>query len=212
MNLQTHNGKKIPWIKFALIAVVLIVVVIFSGRAGIEKILDLKPGTLGGSTANRADDDSDDSPKFDVDTAWKKSGGKSGDSDSNGSDFQLVRAGQVMRSPEGLTYYMGGRETKIDHVLLHTKDNRSKPVHGVFTISKAEIFPLIDEAYRLIKAKSKKVLKTDPEPGSDRIAYDVEMGRKIGYKGGRNGRGQELTVLRLVLDKGIRVITAFPAR
>ena len=212
MNLQSRNGKpKIPWMKFALIAVVLIVVVVFSGRAGIEQLLDLKPGTLGGSTSSQADD-SDDSPKFDVDTAWKKSDDQS-DNKSGDSDFELVRDGQVMRSPEGLTYYLGGRESRIDHVLHHAKDDRSKPVHGVFTVDAKDIFPMIDEAYKLVKAKSRKVLKTKPESGTDKIAYDVEMDRKIGYKGGRTGsKDKHLTVLRLVLDKGIRVITAFPAR
>ena len=98
-------------------------------------------------------------------------------------------------------------------MLHHTKDDRSKPVHGVFTVDAKDIFPMIDEAYKLVKAKSRKVLKTKPESGTDKIAYDVEMDRKIGYKGGRTGsKDKHLTVLRLVLDKGIRVITAFPAR
>ena len=207
MNVQSKNGKpNIPWMKFALIGVVLIVVVIFSGRGGIEKLLDLKPGTLGGPTAERPNDESSDSPKFDVDTNWKKSSG-----DSENSDFELVRDGKVMRSPEGLTY----DQYRIDHVMLHAKDNLNKPVHGVFTGSENEIFAMIDEAYRQVKANSKQVVNTKPDSKKDRVAYDVRMGGKIGYKGGRSGRSDghpDLTVLRLVLENDTRVITAFPAR
>ena len=207
MNVQSKNGKpNIPWMKFALIGVVLIAVVIFSGREGIEKLLDLKPGTLGGSTANRHDDDSPDSPKFDVDTNWKNSSG-----DSGSSDFELVRDGKIMRSPEGLIY----DQYRIDHVMLHAKDNLSKPVHGVFIGSENEILAMIDEAYRQVKAKSEQVVNTKPDSKKDRVAYDVRMGHKIGYKGGRNGRSDsypDLTVLRLVLENETKVITAFPAR
>ena len=211
MNFTSKNGQKnIPWIKFGIIAAVLIGVAVFSGRAGIEKILNLKPGTLGGNrtATNSRDDDSSDSPKFDVDTNWKNSGGAGKTSDS---DFRLERDGYVLRSPEGLTYYVGDRgENRYQHVLDHAKDDRSKPVHGVFALGENEIFETIDEAYRLVKSGSRKVLNTKPD--RERVAYDIEMDRKIGRKGGRNGKGQTLTVLRLVLEKETRVITAFPAR
>ena len=62
----------------------------------------------------------------------------------------------------------------------------------------------------MVKSGSRKVLNTKPD--RERVAYDIEMDRKIGRKGGRNGKGQTLTVLRLVLEKETRVITAFPAR
>jgi len=208
-----------PWMKFALIGIVLIGVAVFSGRAGLEKILKLKPGTLGGSTAsNNRSDDSSDAPKFDVDLDWKNQSNNNANSTSgsDSSDFELIRDGYVMKSPEGLTYYIGDRgENRIDHVLLHTRDNTSKPVHGIFVGSKNEIFAMIDEAYKMVKSNSNNVLKTKPENGTDKVAYDVDMGRKIGYKGGRNGNrdgNPDLTILRLVLNKKIRVITAFPAR
>ena len=212
MNVQSKDGKpNIPWMKFALIGVVLIAVVIFSGREGIEKLLDLKPGTLGGQTAERSEEESSESPKFDVDTNWKNSSDDSGSSDSGSSDFEFVRDGRVMRSPEGLTY----DQYRIDHVMLHAKDNLNKLVHGVFTGSENEIFAMIDEAYRQVKANSKQVVNTKPDSKKDRVAYDVRMGGKIGYKGGRSGRSDghpDLTVLRLVLENDTRVITAFPAR
>ncbi len=226
MNVQSNNKQSsIPWMKIALIVGVVICVLVFSGRAGLEQLLGLDPGTLGGTVAQKDNEDKDD-PKFDnFDDDWKKDAADKTNSKSNASQNNsstqsnkpyLKRDGEVMRSPEGLTYYLGGRESRVDHVLRHAKDMPSRPVHGVFDGTEDEIFKLVDEAYALIKSNSNQVV--DEKRDSDirtRVAYDVDMKRRIGYLGGKSGKSKgnpAQKVLRLVIDKEIRVITAFPCK
>lgn len=149
------------------------------------------------------------------DTSSNNQGANKSDSNSMPEEpkFQLRKNGFVMESPAGLTYYVGNRgENRISHVMRHAEDNLSRPVHGVFSGTEEEIFALIDEAYQLSQAKSRWVEK---KVEGDRVVYSVDMRRPIGYKGGKNGKrdgNPELTVLRLVVEKGNRVITAFPYR
>jgi hypothetical protein len=220
MNVQDNSAAKIPWMKIGLIVGVIVLVGVFSGRAGIEKMLGLDPGTLGGTAV--AEKDQDDQPKFDLDSDWKKDNSNSGNSSSNSnaqsnSDFALKRDGFVMKSPEGLTYYVGDRgENRVDHVMRHAKDSPSRPSHGVFNGSKNDILQTIDEAYALIKSNSRQVVKTTKDREiKTRVAYEVDMKRKIGYKGGKSGQRDghpDLSTVKLILDKGNRVITAYPYR
>ena len=113
------------------------------------------------------------------------------------------------RSPAGLIYG-GGREHRIDHVLLHCKDNLSKPTHGIFVGSAVEVMQMVDEAYEIAKSGSGKV-DTNKESG-DKVTHTVSMGRVVGHTGGKKAQRQgrkELRKVKLVLA-GNNVITAFP--
>jgi len=138
----------------------------------------------------------------------------------NGSSHDSGNAGQEARnwlteigrgeykSPAGLIYGRG-KEHRIDHVLLHCKDDPSKPTHGVFVGSTVEVMEMIDEAYELAKSGSSK---SDSKKSGDKMTHTVSMGRVVGHTGGkkaqRSGR-KELKSIKLVLAKN-RVITAFP--
>lgn len=158
----------------------------------------------------------EDSPTPDLTSNSTNSGSaaesntSAGTSTKSQSDQQvLTRVGKDFKSKEGLVYRAGSSRGGHDHVLLHAKDNLSKPVHGVFD-DKSQIFALADEAYKKIKSGSRDVQTS--KQGS-RTAYTVKMGRRIGYKGGRSGKQQgqpKLTRITLVLVEGNRVITAYP--
>ncbi len=137
----------------------------------------------------------------------KPSAGTS-DTSQNGQQV-LTRVGRDFKSREGLVYRAGSNGQGHDHVLLHAKDNLSKPAHGVFD-DKSQVFALVDEAYKKIKSGSRDVQTS--KQGS-KTAYTVKMGRRVGYKGGRSGKQQgqpKLTRIKLILVEGNRVITAYP--
>jgi len=121
----------------------------------------------------------------------------------------LTAEGPNFRSAAGLIYGPGSRDGhRRKHVLRHTEDNLSKPVHGVFE-DKDTVFALVDEAYQKVKSRSDDV-STKQE--GRRTSYVVKMRRQIGFKGGRNGKrdgNPPLNRLKLVLE-GKEVITAFP--
>ena len=127
-------------------------------------------------------------------------------------EFLESIGGKNLRSPAGLIYGMGGGgEHRVDHVMKHGVDDPDRPSHGVFDGDKATILKLLDEAYEMVKSKSKSV-KSESSQGN--TAYTISMGRKIGYEGGEKGNrsgNRGLNSVRLVLD-GERVITAYPYR
>ena len=68
----------------------------------------------------------------------------------------------------------------------------------------------LDEAYELIKNKSKQVKKSPGRNG--KTEYVVDMKRKVGYLGGQTGgrkNNPPLYKIKLILGDN-RVITAFP--
>ncbi len=118
----------------------------------------------------------------------------------------------VKMSSAGLRYTPGSREGhRLDHVKRHAEDAPSRPIHGVFDGGEAKMLATIDQAYLLIKQKSKQV-KSKRE--GDRTVYEVDLGKRIGYIGGQSGKRQGKPAchhVRLVLE-GNAVITAFPFR
>ncbi len=115
-------------------------------------------------------------------------------------------------SPAGLRYQ--GRDpmglTRLDHVLRHAEDQPSRDgPHGVFDGGADGALAVIDEAWELIQRR-----RIEPEIESNRAAYLVSLGRRIGYLGGREGerRGHPaLTRVFLVVERGTtNVVTAFP--
>lgn len=121
--------------------------------------------------------------------------------------------GKVWESAAGLKYGPGSQEKhRILHVMKHAKDEPDRPgKHGVFAGEgvRKNVLALIDEAYLKALAGGKKV---DKKNKGARVVYTVDMGRPIGYVGGRvgNQQGKPRTYkVRLVLE-GTNVITAFP--
>ncbi len=127
-------------------------------------------------------------------------------------EWRQLDRGRV-QSPAGLIYGLGPQgEHRVDHVLRHAQDDPGRPVHGVFAGSREEIFRMIDEAYRLIGEKSKRVSK---QVEGDRTEYTIRFDQAIGYEGGRNGQRNNyprVNRLKLILEDDQSVITAYPVR
>jgi len=229
MNVKSNSGKpfKLDAKKIAMIVLVL-------GIAGYQwytQNYPSKKSTAGGETAQV---DTQDRPASGHDyqvnfPADKKQDSKkdtrsnSVQGKSNGSSSAQVKTenqpagpylkpdgGRNLKSPAGLIY-TGGREHRSDHVLRHAKDMPDRPgTHGVFTANGDDVFRLVDEAYELVKSKSKQVKMTPANDG--KTEYVIDMKRKIGYKGGQSGKRSNhppLYKVKLILGDN-RVITAYP--
>lgn len=118
-----------------------------------------------------------------------------------------------LQSPAGLIYSPGPQgEHRVDHVLRHAKDEPGRPKHGVFSGSRDEILQLLDEAFLMINQNSRQVSR---QADGDRIEYTIRFDRAIGYEGGRSGMRNNfprLNRLRLVLEDGNDVVTAYPVQ
>jgi hypothetical protein len=128
--------------------------------------------------------------------------------------FELKKLGKGdLESPAGLVYSPGpSGEHRVDHVMRHSKDEPSRPQHGVFNGSRDEILKLLDDAYQLIKQNSRQVNK---QSDGNRTEYTVRFDRAIGYEGGRSGMRNnfpKVNRLRLVLEDGKYVVTAYPVK
>lgn len=119
--------------------------------------------------------------------------------------------GRVFQSPAGLRYTRGSQHGhRLKHLMAHTEDVPDRPgSHGVFdNDDPAEVVALVDEAY--LQAQTGRDTRTRNE--DERIVYDVNLRRRIGYIGGESGKRRNhpaATHLRLVVE-GDRLITAFP--
>ncbi|MCA9007401.1 MAG: hypothetical protein KDA70_19170, partial [Planctomycetaceae bacterium] len=121
--------------------------------------------------------------------------------------------GKVWESAAGLKYGPGSQEKhRLLHVMKHAEDEPDRPgKHGVFAGDgvRKNVLALIDEAYIKALAGGKNVVK---KKEGTRVVYTVNMGRPVGYVGGRVGNQQgkpPAYKVRLVLE-GTEVITAFP--
>jgi phosphatidylserine/phosphatidylglycerophosphate/cardiolipin synthase-like enzyme len=111
-------------------------------------------------------------------------------------------------SPGGLRYATElGYGNRAAHVLDHFEESAEKSSQGVYSIGKDEVFPLIDEAYGRVAADPGRYHAEDQ---GKRQVYDVPMGQVIGYVGGQEGSERQVSTLRLVLQEGNEVVTAFP--
>lgn len=123
------------------------------------------------------------------------------------------RSRQEFKSTAGLMYVRGSQDGhRLKHVLKHGEDDLSKPVHGVFDGDgdKDKILAWIDIAYEKGKKGGKGTRKEDQ---GGRTVYTVRMDSRIGFVGGQKGqRGRErpCQYLRLVLQNGNEVVTAYP--
>ncbi|MEW4530147.1 hypothetical protein [Maioricimonas sp. JC845] len=119
--------------------------------------------------------------------------------------------GGTLQSPAGLLYERGSAEGhRLDHVLRHSEDMPSRPIHGVFDGGRDEIVAVIDEAWQKAQTRGPPTAVTEQQ--GDRTVYTVDLERRIGYIGGRAGQRQNhppARHLKLVLEDR-SVITAYP--
>lgn len=113
-------------------------------------------------------------------------------------------------SPEGLLYTPGSAEGhRLEHLRRHTADQPTRPgKHGVFDGGMEGALKSIEKAYQKAKAGQRTTKQVDGK----RTIYTVDMGKRIGFVGGREGNQKRKPMarrLRMVLE-GNRVITAFP--
>ena len=114
-------------------------------------------------------------------------------------------------SAAGILYTPGSAEGhRIDHLMRHTKDDTSRPVHGVFDGGRQGALATIDHAFLKVLRGDKGISKRT-EGG--RTVYIVDMGKRVGFIGGQKGQRQDKPAARkvqIVLEDGNRLITAYP--
>ncbi|MEW4488294.1 hypothetical protein AB1L42_09450 [Thalassoglobus sp. JC818] len=127
--------------------------------------------------------------------------------------FLVEVSKNIFESPAGLVYRSGSVDGhRVDHVLSHAEDIPAKPIHGVFSGDREEIFKLIDEAWKIAQERGPPQVET--EQNRDRTVLTVDMKRAIGFVGGQSGKRQghpECRKIRLVVEDQ-DVITAYPMR
>jgi hypothetical protein len=112
-------------------------------------------------------------------------------------------------SEGGLSYPPdpGRFESRADHVLAHTADDLSRPLHGVFSVGAdaCDVFDLLDEVDGEIEDGA--------AVGCGDGCYDVDMRRDVGIVGGTQGAAAghpRTSWVRIVISHGDDVITAYP--
>ncbi len=118
--------------------------------------------------------------------------------------------GERYRSPAGLLYTRGSQEGhRLKHLERHVVDNPSRPgSHGVFDGGMEGALATVDQAYRRALAGA----RTTKQEEDGRVIYTVDLGKRVGFVGGRDGQRQKHPLarrVRLVLEQD-RVITAYP--
>lgn len=118
--------------------------------------------------------------------------------------------GERYRSPAGLLYTRGSQEGhRLKHLERHVVDNPSRPgPHGVFDGGMEGALEMVDEAYR----RALTGARTTKQEEDGRVIYTVDLGKRVGFGGGRDGQRRKhppARRVRLVLEQD-RVITAYP--
>ena len=107
---------------------------------------------------------------------------------------------------------------RVKHVLRHAEDQPNrKGKHGVFDAGPKGFLKVVDEGWLLKQSDPSSILKhttgVSPITGGPREVFVIEMGRRIGFEGGKAGAQAGLptaTKLRLIIDDGKDVLSAFP--
>ena len=133
------------------------------------------------------------------------------------SGFRLKPlGGNRFTSPAGLHYAMGpNQEHRLERIMRHSKDDLTRPVHGVFLGNREQILKTLDEAFALSRTPSTRVNAQPDDDHPSRVTFEVDLQKKIGYHGGRTGKEQGNPVLNkvmLVIENENQVIQAYPTR
>lgn len=107
------------------------------------------------------------------------------------------KATKTWTSPAGLVYGVDRKfGNRIQHVLAHGIEDKTKPIHSVFNVSKDQILGMVDEAWR---TRGTGLLD------KGKIVHVVDMGRIVGTKGER--------YIKIVTIPGTgEIVTAFPVK
>lgn len=143
-------------------------------------------------------------------------GDKSGASqaDDSASDLLYGRLKEIGRdrylSIAGVLYTPGSAEGhRLEHLKRHTKDQPGRSgKHGVFDGGMDGAIKVIDQAYERTKKKQRTRVRKDGR----RTIYTVDMGKRVGFVGGREGNRRRKPMARqvcLVMEDN-RLITAYP--
>lgn len=119
----------------------------------------------------------------------------------------------VFESPAGLFYVPGSSDNhRLRHVMQHAKDDTSKVIHGVFEGNRDQILAVIDEAWLKVQKSDRDVRS---EEQNERFVHTVNLGRKIGYMGGSEGKRKgnpDCRYVRIILEDDNVVISAYPTK
>ena len=215
MNVQSR-GRKVNYRQMIIFGLMALAAIYHFGRPTLEKMTGWSLPAIVEEDQRSANKSGDD---YNYDTSLPNSSGNSSANRSSGGGNSGVNPGKAARSwltetgrnkyksPAGLIY----SGSNVDHVLLHLKDDTSKPTHGIYAHNAVEVMKMIDEAYEKGKTGASGAKK---ERQGDRTIYTAAMGRLVGHSGGRNAKGRnrkELRGIKLVLA-GDRVITAYPVK
>ena len=137
-------------------------------------------------TRTRSDSGSSDAPDQD---------GRNSNADLHYGVLREIGPNEFL-SPEGLRYVPGSAEGhRLEHLRRHTEDMPSRPgKHGVFDGGMEGALVTIDDAYGRAKKNQRSTKQTD----RDRTIYTIDMERRVGYVGGREGKRQNHPIARRV--------------
>lgn len=116
----------------------------------------------------------------------------------------------AFHSASGLSFKFGSKHgNRLSHVLAHTADDVKKNYHGVFDVGD-ELVSTLDEAWEMAKLGGDNIVKTI-QNGNE--SYIIDLGRRVGFEGGKKGSGETLNRINLVVKEGTsEVVTAFPIK
>jgi len=204
MNIRAKRGRKVNNRQMIVFGLMALAAIYHFSRPTLEKWLGTSlPAVTGNNNSRSSNNRNYEMADFPAD-----SGGGGVEAGKAARAWMKDIGRNQFQSPAGLIY-TGGREHRIDHVLLHCKDNPSKPTHGVFVGDAVTVMKMVDEAYELVKSGSSKV---DSSKSGDKMTHTASMGRVVGHTGGKKAQREgkrELRKIKLVLADN-RVITAFP--
>lgn len=113
--------------------------------------------------------------------------------------------GDGFQTASGLTFKLGSRHgNRLSHVLAHTANDLSRDYHGVFELGD-DLVETLDSAWDMVKQGRENVKNIGDG------TYIIDMGKKVGYEGGKKGSGDALTKIKIVVEENTEnIITAYP--
>jgi len=90
------------------------------------------------------------------------------------------------------------------HIEKHTNNDLAKPIHGVFNGSPQDIiFDII---------KDNRTISLDGEylPDKGYFIYQIDCGKRCGYRGGNEGDNEPLQFITLIINSNLKILTLYP--